>query len=177
MNQANKTDDRYLLAALAGGDMEALGRLYDAYARPVYHLLLARVADRETAEDLLQEVFMALLDQGRKAARIRNLPAYLFAIARRKASQSRNHRPPTDNLDNLQLVDVGTNPAEAVAVREALNELPTEQREVVVLKIWHDLTFEEIGQALQISPNTAASRYRYAMEKLRIILGEMNDEL
>ena len=45
--------------------------------------------------------------------------------------------------------------------------LPGEQREVVVLKIWHEHTFEEIGELLGISPNTAAGRYRYAMEKLK----------
>lgn len=177
MTSGNETDDRYLLAALARGDMEALADIYEAYALPVYHLLLARVGDREKAEDLLQEIFMALVDRGRKAARIRNLPAYLFSIARRKASRSSNHRPATVNLEELQLVEVRASPAEALAVRDALNELPAQQREVVVLKIWHDLTFAEIGQALEISPNTAASRYRYAMEKLRTILGEMNDEL
>lgn len=50
---------------------------------------------------------------------------------------------------------------------ESLSQLPTEQREVVVLKIWGDLTFDEIGEQLVISPNTAASRWRYAMDTLR----------
>jgi RNA polymerase sigma-70 factor (ECF subfamily) len=67
---------------------------------------------------------------------------------------------------------------EAVAVREgdpslerALDRLPVEQREVVALKLEGRLTFEEIGAALAISPNTAASRYRYALERLRDALG------
>lgn len=53
------------------------------------------------------------------------------------------------------------------ALAGSLPALPAEQREVVVLKIWGDLTFEQIGQQLEISPNTAASRWRYAMESLR----------
>ena len=52
------------------------------------------------------------------------------------------------------------------AVWSALRALPTEQSEVVVLKIWEEMTFGEISQVLEISPSTAASRYRYAVEKL-----------
>jgi RNA polymerase sigma-70 factor (ECF subfamily) len=50
---------------------------------------------------------------------------------------------------------------------ELLTALPVEQREVVVMKIWGRLTFPQMGEALGISANTAASRYRYALEKLR----------
>ncbi len=172
----DRSEDRDLLTALARGDMQALGELYDAYAPPVYHLLLARVGDQDKAQDLLQEVFLALVDRGRKAARIRNLPAYLLAIARRKASGVNKRRSP-EVLSQTDLIDTNNCPAEGLAVRDALSQLPAEQREVVVLKVWHELTFAEVGQTLEISPNTAASRYRYAMEKLRDILGEMNDEL
>jgi DNA-directed RNA polymerase specialized sigma24 family protein len=48
-----------------------------------------------------------------------------------------------------------------------LTELPVTQREVIVLKIWHEYTFEEIGELLDVSPNTAAGRYRYGLEKMR----------
>lgn len=60
-------------------------------------------------------------------------------------------------------------------IREALTDLPPEQREVVVLKVWQGRTFDEIGRLLGISPNTASSRYRYALEKLRAALGETED--
>jgi len=52
----------------------------------------------------------------------------------------------------------------------ALADLPTGQREVIVLKIWHEYTFEEIGELLQLSPNTVAGRYRYGLQKLRTCL-------
>jgi len=58
------------------------------------------------------------------------------------------------------------------ALEGVLRQLSAEQREVVTLKIWGDLTFEEIGQSLDISPNTAASRYRYALERMRELLSE-----
>ncbi len=60
-------------------------------------------------------------------------------------------------------------PTERAAMR-CLAELPVPQREVIVLKLWHELTFEEIGQLLEVSPHTAAGRYRYGLEKLRACL-------
>jgi RNA polymerase sigma-70 factor (ECF subfamily) len=56
------------------------------------------------------------------------------------------------------------------AAMEALTELPVDQREVIVLKVWHGCTFEEIGGLLEISPNTAAGRYRYGLQKLKLKL-------
>src|SRR5204863_7396946 len=53
------------------------------------------------------------------------------------------------------------------AAMRCLAELPVEQREVIVLKIWHQYTFEEISELLALSPNTAAGRYRYGLQKLR----------
>jgi RNA polymerase sigma-70 factor (ECF subfamily) len=63
----------------------------------------------------------------------------------------------------------GETPEERAAMR-CLAELPVAQREVIVLKIWHEYTFEEIGELLDVSPNTAAGRYRYGLEKLRACL-------
>jgi DNA-directed RNA polymerase specialized sigma24 family protein len=60
-------------------------------------------------------------------------------------------------------------PIERAAMRY-LAELPMEQREVIVLKIWHHCTFEEIGGLLDISPNTAAGRYRYGLQKIKLQL-------
>jgi RNA polymerase sigma-70 factor, ECF subfamily len=60
-------------------------------------------------------------------------------------------------------------PMERAAMR-ALADLPRAQREVIVLKIWHQYTFEEIGELLDISPNTTAGRYRYGLQKLKVCL-------
>lgn len=57
-----------------------------------------------------------------------------------------------------------------------LQSLPAEQREVIVLKLWHGHTFEEIGDLLETSPNTAAGRYRYGLQKLRACLNQSPHE-
>ena len=55
----------------------------------------------------------------------------------------------------------------ALAVQAALETLPSEQREIIVLRVWGCMTFEEAAATLQVSANTAASRYRYGLSKLR----------
>ncbi len=174
INQSREMDDHQLLRRLAGGDMQALAAIYDAYSAVVYHLLLARVADREHAEELLVDVFMALVGRGRGVAQIRDLRAYLLQVARNQAAQA--HRKRHHNSPDTAIAAVPDEPVtealDSIVVREALAELPAEQAEMIVLRIWHELTFAEIGQTLDISPNTAASRYRYGLEKLRTILGE-----
>jgi len=171
-------DDNALLRKLARdrerspGDAAALGELYDRHATALYRWLLATGLPRGEAEDLLGECFLALVERGEGAAQIEDVRAYLFAVARNKLSRN------TPDTQALELVpEPATNPhsAQDVAVREALADLPPEQREVVVLKVWQGHSFAEIGALLDISPNTASSRYRYALEKLRAALGETED--
>ena len=73
-------------------------------------------------------------------------------------------------LERVQAAD--DRPDEKLALEQALGQLPAEQREVVHLKVWEGLTFQEIADLTGESLNTAASRYRYAMEKLRAVLAE-----
>ncbi|HZO86113.1 MAG TPA: sigma-70 family RNA polymerase sigma factor, partial [Verrucomicrobiae bacterium] len=60
--------------------------------------------------------------------------------------------------------------AEERAAMLCLERLPKDQREVIILKVWHEYTFEEIGELLEISPNTAAGRYRYGLQKMKSCL-------
>lgn len=163
--------DRQLIERVARGDMEALGALYDRHGRRVYHVLLAQGVPADDADEILPEVFVALTERGRKLRQVGNVLGYLLGIARHLASRSRRRKraiaSPAGSAEQTQPAGLGVAPEEGVAVVRTLSQLPREQAEVVVLKIWHDLTFAEIGAALGISPNTAASRYRYGIEKLR----------
>ncbi|MEA3403053.1 MAG: sigma-70 family RNA polymerase sigma factor [Armatimonadota bacterium] len=172
MSEQDRDRDKRLLRRLAGGDVNALGEIYDRHALTLYRWLLSRDVPRTEAQDILQECFLALVDRGERAAAIEDVGGYLFAVARNKLS-ARYRRPPTGSLELIDEPESGNSAdPEAMAVREALTALPPEQREVVVLKVWQGHTFAEIGSLLSISPNTASSRYRYALQKLRKELGE-----
>jgi RNA polymerase sigma-70 factor, ECF subfamily len=166
--------DRTLCRCIARGDLSALATLYDRHAPGLYRYLTSLLARREEAEDVLQDVFLALAERGREARRIGNARAYLYAAARNRALSALRKASATDT----PLSTAAEAPAPEAdtlgqrAVREALAGLPPEQREVVVLKVYGGLTFREIAALTETAPNTAASRYRYALAKLRELLGE-----
>ncbi len=122
------------------------------------------------SEDVLQETFMALLQRPDPPSQpefyalrcFRNRALNLRrGLLRRLVREFESHRW------------FEREPGQAPLEREAMQRLaglPQMQREVIVLKIWHERTFEEIGSLLGISPNTAAGRYRYGMQKLRDVL-------
>jgi RNA polymerase sigma-70 factor (ECF subfamily) len=123
------------------------------------------------AEDVVQETFLALMRRPQPPA----LPEhYCVRAFRNRALNFRRSlwRRISREWESQSWFEPPAQPssAEPEAMR-ILAELPPEQREVIVLKIWHNSTFEEIGDLLGISPNTAAGRYRYGLQKLRQRLG------
>jgi RNA polymerase sigma-70 factor, ECF subfamily len=128
------------------------------------------------AEDVLQETFMALMRRSQPPAQ----PAhYCIRTFRNRALNFRRSlwRRVARELESQRWFEPapGETCAERAAMR-ALARLPSEQREVIVLKIWHEYTFEEIGELLELSPNTAAGRYRYGLQKLRACLKGIENE-
>lgn len=122
------------------------------------------------AEDVLQETFVALLQLEDRPEEPEN---YCLRTFRNRALNYHRGlwRRLTRELESTRWFErkADSSEAEAEAVR-CLAELPREQREVIVLKIWHEMTFEAISQVFDISPNTVAGRYRYGINKLRLSL-------
>ena len=122
------------------------------------------------AEDVLQETFVALLQKPEPP-----VLAEQYGV-RSYRNRARNYqrtlwRRLTRELESRRWFEKepGESPAERAAMR-CLDKLPIEQREVIVLKTWHRYTFEEIGELLEISPHTAAGRYRYGLQKIKFCL-------
>jgi RNA polymerase sigma-70 factor (ECF subfamily) len=137
-------------------------------------LLLARhwAASRADAEDIVQEAFVRYW---RSRQRVQDAEAYLFACVRhcaldwqreRRRRQYRELVTARRDVEPLLIAPIERD-ERRMAIEEALRKLPVDQAEVLVLKIWGGLSFPQIGLALEISANTAASRYRYALAWLR----------
>lgn len=128
------------------------------------------------SEDVLQETFAALLQ---KADAPEEPLHYCLRSFRNKALNSKRSlwRRLTRELESHRWFERTNDesPHERAAMR-CLEQLPREQREVIVLKIWHEYTFENIGELLELSPNTAAGRYRYGLQKLRACLNQESYE-
>lgn len=144
-------------------------RWYDEHGPALLAYAAALLRDPSAAEDVLHQVFLQLL-RGRVA--ISGDPApYLFRAVRNTAL---NHL--RGQSREVELADGGVwlespdgSRETSLALQSALKALPDEQREMVVLKVWGQMTFEEAANVVGISPNTAASRYRYGLEKLKEI--------
>lgn len=151
-------------------------RLYERKAAELILYGRALGLSHGAAEDVLQETFLALVRMPRPP---REAEHYCLRSYRNRALNHRRSlwRRLTREWESLRWFEKspGETPAERAAMA-CLADLPAAQREVIVLKIWHGCTFEEIGGLLEISPNTAAGRYRYGLQKIKIRLEAMDDE-
>ena len=143
------------------------GRLFDEHATQLILYGRALGLTHGEAEDVLQETFLALLQMEEPPAKAQH---YCVRSFRNRALNHRRTlwRRLTREWESLRWFerDADETPAERAAMR-CLAELPVDQREAIVLKVWHGCTFEEIGGLLDISPNTAAGRYRYGLQKIK----------
>jgi RNA polymerase sigma-70 factor (ECF subfamily) len=158
-----------------------LETLYDAHAAGVFHYLNGIVKSEADAKDLLQDFFIKLA--ARELPPLENERAYLLRIAHRMAIDwLRRHgaRERAESAHPQAVFATSEDPDAAKLSREvetALHALPPEQRSIAEMRLWHGLTFEQIAEVQRIPLNTAASRFRYALEKLRSLLQPLYDEI
>jgi RNA polymerase sigma-70 factor, ECF subfamily len=164
----------------------AFERLYDEHAQAVFAFLLNFTRHEADTRDLLQEVFVKLARRPELLEGVRDERAFLLRLAqnlaidliRRRGTQDKHHEQLA--AERLAVFAPAAGPDESAfrdALGAALGELPAEQRSVVHLKLWERLTFEQIAELLSIPLNTAASRYRYGIDKLRERLRPLYDEI
>ena len=141
-------------------------------------LLFARgwAQSREDAEDLVQEAILRMWHhQADKGQQPPDLPLVFSTIRfcglnHHRSERRRRKREESiiylNDFQDVWLDPVAEDDEEALLLRDAVQRLSSKLREVVVMKFWGGLTFQQISEVLAISPNTAASRYRYALEQL-----------
>ena len=161
-------------------------RLYDKHAQPLFAFLLNFTRDEADTRDLLQEIFVKLAREPKLLDGVREERAFLIRLAHNAAIDLIRRRGTRERTkenfaaETISIFAPANDPDEKIFREElsvALGQLPEEQRAVVHLKLWGELTFEEIAAALEIPPNTAASRYRYALDKLRGRLRPLYEEI
>lgn len=161
-------------------------RLYDEHVEAIFAFLLNLTRNEADARDVMQEVFTKLARQPKLLLGVRDERAFLIRLShnaavdlmRRRGAREKNHEQLA--VESASLFSIAADPDEQAfreALTLALGELPPDQRAVVHLKLWERLTFAAVAQALGISLNTAASRYRYGLDKLRERLRPLYEEI
>lgn len=188
---AQVQSDRALLGQYLAGDQRAISQLIERHSRRVRDYIRMIVKDRDVAEDIFQETFIKavrVIDEGRYVDSGKFL-SWVLRIAHNQVIDHFRHQKqqktiteadsgydvlgtlrfaePTaeDQLMNLQTAD---------SLRLLIEELPDEQREVVKLRYYANLTFKEIAEQTDVSVNTALGRMRYALINLRRMIKEKN---
>ncbi len=163
-----------------------LERIYDDHAQALFAFALDLTRSEADTRDLLQEMFRRLAMRPLREACVRDERAFLLRITHNLwVDLLRRHTTRERARDTLAAASEpvfapAANPDSETFRREldaALAELPPEQRAVVHLKLWEEMTFESISRTLDIPLNTAASRYRYGLDKLRVRLRPLYEEI
>lgn len=152
-------------------------RLYDSFGASLFRYALMILANREAAEDVLQQVFVGLLDRG--ARHIQNEEHYLRRAVRNGCYSALRHdkvrgmMPAGEALlESIAADRAGVGEEDRLTLAAAIRVLPADQREVVHLHVFEGRTFKDVAEMTGETQSTVASRYRYAIEKLKATLTE-----
>ncbi len=180
-------DGRTIAEPAVGKDLDlqelCIEELYDTYGHSLYRFAYAITRSAEDAEDVLQEVFGKIARDRKRLVCSAAAKSYLYAAVRNSSYsnlRSRRRRGElvkawADHFDPT-CPDSAISVIRSQVVRDAFCLLPTEQREVIVLRVYDEMSFKEIADAIGCRLNTVASRYRYAIARLRKALEADDDE-
>ena len=179
--QAEPTDEELMLA-YGGGDAGAFETLYSRHRGPLFRFMVHQVREHGTAEELYQDVWQRVITARERYKPDAKFSTWLFQIAHNRLTdhwRALQHRPaaPADASERSEReADPQTPERQLSAFEErrrlqlALQELPADQREVVLLRLEQELSLEQIGQITGVGRETVKSRLRYALDKLRLRL-------
>ena len=168
-----------LITQLVAGDHEAFAALYDRLGAKLYATAVQLNCTHQEAEDITHDLFVELARHRQQLSDVKNLDAYIFSMLRNAVSRLQRRKKiglkaflqwASDQVARNRTHDVpATLPDDNLS--KALILLPEQQRTVLILKVISGLSFKQISSVVGIKMNTAASRYRYAIQKLKGTLG------
>lgn len=174
-----EASDESLMLAYAAGDASAFATLYARHRGKLYRYLLRQLRDNALADEFFQDVWQRLIAARETWKPDAGFAPWLYTIAHHRLGdhwRSLKHRPaaPTDADERMARIADPDTPERVLSEFErrrqlqlALDDLPEEQREVLLLRLEQELTLEEIGEVTGVGRETVKSRLRYAMDKLR----------
>ena len=191
--QVTPLNDEQLIQLYLNGDERSFEELLNRHQQKIYTSIYLFVKDQNQAEDIFQEVFIKIIDTLRKgkynhegkfgqwAMRI----SYNLCVDYFRRSKRRPQVQPTEEFDIFEVLRLADDNAEQRIMRSQTHEkvrklvdmLPPEQREVVILRHYADMSFKEIAKLTRVSINTALGRMRYALINIRKMMEEKQVQL
>ena len=162
--------DEELMLSFKNGDPRAFRELFDRYKNSIYGYVRRRVNDPGRAEEITQDVFMALVQRRNGYHVAAKFRTYLYRIALNRIASEYRKKKESDPLPEETPAAGGGDPVVVQQVREALSQLEPEQREIVMLREYQGLSYEEIAAVLSVPVGTVRSRLFRAKMALRELL-------
>jgi len=188
-----KQDDSTLINMYIDGNEKAFEELLSRYKNKIYTSIYLFVKDDAKAEDIFQEVFIKVINtlrngkynhEGKFSQWVMRI-AYNLCVDNFRRNKRRPTLQPTDEFDIFDVLKSNDLNGEQtimrsqthMRIRKLVDELPDEQREVVILRHYADMSFKEIAALTRVSINTALGRMRYALINIRKMVEERNIQL
>ena len=177
--QARENPEQLLIQQIAEGSREAFEQLYRAWQTRLFRYLLRMVGDSGRAEELTNDTMIAAWKAAASFKGQSKVSTWLFAIARNKALNSlRQRQPETVEVEEAMAVASSSGGQEVAVsrdrlqatIKDALQELSADHREVMELTFYQELSYQEIAEIMQCPVNTVKTRMFYAKKKLQEIL-------
>lgn len=182
--------DALLVRSYIDGDESALSELVTRHKQRIYSFIYSKVYDRDVAEDVFQDTFIKVirtLKRGKYNEEGKFLP-WVMRIAHNLVIdhfRKNNRMPKFENNDDFNIFSVLSDGARNVEdnmiksqvendVKKLIEELPADQKEVLVMRMYKDMSFKEISEQTGVSINTALGRMRYALINLRKVIDKHN---
>jgi RNA polymerase sigma-70 factor (ECF subfamily) len=172
-------EDKLLLLKFKRGSPDAQRRIYEKYKDELLALAIALSNDRATAEDALHDVFVSFARYSEKLRLRTSLKSYLSScIANRVRNLKHAKSQKTVQLNQSEIFSKDCDRPDRLAmsaelcrrIEQAMAQLPYDQREVIILHLQSGMRFGAIAESQNVSINTIQSRYRYGLDKLRLLL-------
>jgi len=175
MNKAQKTDeDQQLMHAIASGSEIAFGEIYRRYHHPIYNYLIRITQDEAGADDILQEVFLAVWQGASRFKYQSSVKTWIYRIAYKQSiTWFRKHTKKSRRMELEEIVDFGKSPEEtAIAtiqntqLKKAMEALAPKHRAVLEFAFIEEMSYSEIADILNCPIGTVKSRMSYALRNL-----------
>jgi len=174
----NVENDQQLISAIANGSEIAFGEIYQRYHQPIYNYLFRIIQDEAGADDILQEVFLAIWQGANKFKYQSSVKTWIYRIAYKQSiSWLRKHPRKINQMELEEIVDKGKSPEESAItaiqntqLRKAMVDLTPKHRAVLELAFIEEMSYSEIAVILNCPIGTVKSRMSYALRNLSQVM-------
>ncbi|MEE9531374.1 MAG: RNA polymerase sigma-70 factor [Syntrophobacteria bacterium] len=187
MKKNLKLTNEELMQRVQKGDLAAFEALYERFYKQLFHFIVRFVKEQSLAEDILQETFLRIFKERKRYRKTARFSTYLFTIARNLCLDAlktweRKHVLSTQEDFIERAMDLSKGPSKIVEndelsqiLQRAIDALPRDQREVLLLNKYSGLSYEEIAQIVESTPTAVKQKAYRAMLSLRQKLKKMDD--